>query len=311
MIHRIGLFLSALFIACLIALACSSCLLRPKTPPKEALGNLVKTYLDDSQRLLEIGSPLAYSILEPLMLLDGERAAVLILAPVKNVSSYGSMSRETGVITEQLSSAPDIQSPARALSERLDTTAKGYRLNLARGNRIAVMYVTSSMDEHLNESRHVFASDDYLISEEGFQKRFGKKPRAAYSVKYAQPGEWRVMPTSGKELRLTDEEIDAYIQKNGAPWEFSKFGDGKHHYKDSMTFYQVKIYGIHHKVVPPGDVIMENKKEVVGVFARPAIRGNSFIDGDSAIELLSGILPQMPNMTEGEDALHQMVPGNW
>lgn len=246
------------------------------------------------------------------MQLDGERAAVLILAPMTKVSSYATMSNETGVIQERLSSAsaPDIQSPAMALSEKLESTANGIRLNLARGNRIAVMFVTSSMAESLKKSRRVYVSGDYFISEEGFLKRFGKKPHEQYSIEYTQTGEWRVSPASGSgEVFLADDEVDSYIRKNGPPWEYTKLGNGRSQDESDMQFYQVKVYGINHKIMTPGDVIIENRKEVVGIFTRPAIKGISFLDGESAIELLSGILPQMPNMTDGEEALQQLVPG--
>ena len=167
------------------------------------------------------------------------------------------------------------------------------------------------MAKELKKSMRLYVSDDYYITEEGFSRKFGKKPREQYSVKYVQLGEWRVSRAGNDDVLLSDNDIDAYIQKNGPPWKYLRFGEDKTHSKDSASMYHVKVYGVNHAVTPPAEVITKNPKEVVGVFAWPAFKGNSFLDYKNAQEFLNEALPQATNITDGEDTLNQMLPGNW
>jgi hypothetical protein len=310
--HRIGVLISTLLLAGLVAVMCSSCLLR-KTTPKETLGDLVKAYVDNPLRLLEIDSAPrpAYSLFEPLMLLDGERSALLILAPATRGSSLLITKRGSDIARLFENEENVLASSAATLSNGLAVTAKTDRPGIARGNHIAVLFVTYRMADYLKKSMRVYASDDYYITEEGFSKKFGKKPRAQYSVKYVEPGEWRVSCAGSDEVLLSDTDIDAYIQKSGQPWKYVKLGGDKTHADESVSMYHVKVYGVNHVVQPPAEVIAKSPKGIVGIFAWPAFKGNSFLDYKNAQDFLSEALPQATNITDGEDTLNQMLPGNW
>ncbi len=296
------------------ALGCSSCLRPASHSPREALAQLLYycTHVDDPMKLLESRPKLSYSLREPALLLSGDRAAVLVLAPNTRVTMqlfHDDRDAELS-ISDDSSRFPGLDGSAIELSNELMAAAREHRLRVARGRRIAVLFVTTEMAESLKGSTRVFVCERSVLSEKQLHEKYGEAPRMQYSVRFSSAGEWVVTEEGdGQQRVFSDEEMDEYIAENGPPWKYTRLE--LPHWSDlpGGPFYIVTVYGINHEVVAPSTVITRNPDEVVGVFMLPRSKGATYFGKQKSANVLKTLLPLAPDSTGGEDAVQQLLPG--
>ena len=309
---RMALF--ALYLTGIVAVGGLSCLRGANDPPERTLARLIEEYVVDPERLFEGGPQLAYSLLEPSLLLSGERAAVLVLAPTEQVSYLRVKDDGSGEmrVLEDSTRFPGLESSAIRLSAELEATARERRTGVAKGCRIAVLFVTARMVDLLGVSERVFVSKRSLLSEKQFHERYGEIPRGQYTVDFLSPGEWVIVKEGdASEEVVSDDDVDAYIAANGPPWEYTKLPIPQSQEVAGGPYYVVLEYGIRDEVIAPSVVVTENTEEVVGVFTLPASRRNAYLGKEKAVDLLRVLLPLVPEAVYGKDALPQLLPGDW